>query len=100
MLKWFIYLCYLIPLYVASELPAERSDAIDNEIQVLEERLHQIRIEELRKEVRGQDEMMDEWDAYAKDLQSIRKLEKEEEKLKIKIKELKNRKVELEKSKL
>lgn len=100
--KWILYFCCLLLLWGCSETASSSSQGeltvIEQEIQLLKDRLHRIQIEEMKEEVEAQELMIADWDAYAKELEFIRKLEEEEKQIQFKIQELQERKANLIKS--
>lgn len=95
--KWILYLCCILPFCGWSEQASNvsKSSEIDKEIQVLNQRLDQIQVKEMKEEVESQGLMIADWDAYAKEVELIRKQEEEEKYIQMKIKELEERKAEL-----
>lgn len=65
---------------------------IEEELQALKKRLHQNQLKEMKEEVKGQELMIADWDAYAQELQLIRKQEEEDRYIQMQIQNLEQRK--------
>src|SRR5690242_16346840 len=97
MIKWIFCLLNLLPCsIIAAALPSQSEvQMIDQEIQELNSQLHKNQIERMREEVEGQGLMIADWNAYAEDVQQIRKLEEQDEKIRQKMHKLEGRKAYL-----
>lgn len=95
--KWIFCLLSVLPCYIIAETASSPSElqTIDQEIQLLKSRLHKNQMEEMREDVEGQGLMIADWDAYAKDVQQIRKIENDSEMIREQIKKLEERKAYL-----
>jgi hypothetical protein len=95
--KWIFYLLSLLPFYAIAEASPYQSEVqtIDQEIQSLKSRLHKNQAAEMKKEVEGQGLMIADWNAYAKDIEQIRKLEDQDELIRKQINKLEERKAYL-----
>ncbi len=95
--KWILCLCSLLPFcsWSAASSPSSELEMIEEELQVFKDRLYQHRLKEMKEEVEGQGLMIADWDAYAKELQLIRKQEEEDNQIKQQIKKLEERKAYL-----
>ncbi len=95
---WMLCLCYVFPLVVLNAETLSQQDelkAIEEEIQVLKKRWHQINLKEMKDEVEGQGLMIADWEGYRRELEQIRQLEKEDDQIEQRIKKLEERKIEL-----
>lgn len=95
--KRIICLLSLLPFYAiaaASPLQSELQ-MIDREIESLKSRLQKNETAEMKREVEGQGLMIADWEAYAKDVEQIRKLEEQDEQIRQQIKKLEERKAYL-----
>lgn len=97
MKKWILCLSFFLPFFGWSENVAPESDLtqIEQEIQMLKDRLQQMQIKEISEEVKGQGLMIADWDAYAKEIELIREQDKEEKNIRLKIQQLEERKAHL-----
>ncbi len=97
MKKWILYLSFFLPFFGWSEVLSneKKLTLIEHEMKVLKERLKQIQTQEIEEEVKGQGLMIADWEAYAKELELIRKQENEEKKLRLKIQQLEEQKSNL-----
>ena len=100
--KWIFCLLPILPVMIwATPLDSqEELKAIEKEIQILKDRLHHNRMEEMKGEIEGQGLMISDWSAYAKDLEHIHQLEKKDEEIQQRIRELEERKDHLFQQKL
>lgn len=94
MRKWIAYLCCMLPLSIGAQLPHKEKEleSIDLQIQNLQKKLHSDELQEMKKEMEGQGLMIADWDAYAEEIQWIRKENEEEKKIREEIEALKKRK--------
>lgn len=96
-LQWVLYiftLCFSFPLLGLDELTPQQRELVEIEkkIQTIKERLQEKRLIEIKEEVEGQEFMIADWEAYRRELERIRKEEEEENRIKIEIKLLEQRK--------
>jgi hypothetical protein len=95
--KWMI-LCMLSLLFLdgqATLSPQSELKMVEEEIRALKKRLHQDQLREMKEEVGGQGLMIADWDAYAQELQLVRKQEEEDNHIQMQIQNLELRKAQL-----
>lgn len=95
--KWILCLCCFLPFFSWSETPSVQNEleTVEEEIQALKESLSQERLVETNEEVKGQEEMIADWDAYAQTLERVRKQEEKDRQIQAQIQQLENRKAQL-----
>lgn len=97
MKKWILYVYFILPFFSWSEMPSSQNELqmIEKEIPSLKDRLHQNRLKIMKEEVEGQNDMIADWNAYAKKLEFIRKQEEENQQLQQQINKLEERRKSL-----
>lgn len=97
MKKWIFGLLSFSLVYtvVANSSLQDELNIVNEEIQSLKSSLNNNQTTEMKKEVEGQRFMIADWDAYAKDLEQVHKLEEQDEQIRQQIRKLEDRKVDL-----
>lgn len=95
--QWMISACCLFPIFGYSNHfpPNTELESIEQRIQILQERLQQSQLIEIKEDVEAQRFMIANWEAYSQEIQELRQLENEEEQIQLQIKELEQRKAQL-----
>ncbi len=93
--KWILCIFSLLPFNGQATSTQSELKMVEEEMHVLKKHLHQNQLKEMNEEVEGQGLMIADWDAYARQLEFIRKQEEEDRKIQMQIQYLEQRKAEL-----
>ncbi len=95
--KWMFWIYCFLPFYGWSEMTSSSTELnrIEKDIQVLKDRLHQEQLKEVKEEVKGQELMIADWNAYAQELELIHRQQEENKQIQIQIQKLEERKAYL-----
>ena len=90
--------CFLFPWMAWSEVPSPSQKdvkVLEQKIGELQARLENLRLKEMDQDVQGQGLMIDDWEAYRKDVEQVRQSEQEENQIQREIEKLKQQKEQL-----
>lgn len=89
---FFFIFCSLCTL-----LSAQSAEMIDKQIAELQEQLNKSELQEMKKNVQGENYFIADWDKYGEQLKKIKQLEEEEDQIRKQIKDLEAKKAQLAK---
>jgi len=100
--KLILYLLCLLPFYMMADPSSAQTElkVIEEKIQALKNLLQENQTTEMDEEVRGQGLMIADWDAYAKDLQKVDKVEERDRVIRLDIQKLEERRSSLMKDQI
>jgi hypothetical protein len=98
--KWILCIFCILPFQGWAEQSVSKSEIelIEKQIQELKKRLHENEVKEMKEEVKAQEYVIADWDAYSKEVQHVRKREELEEQIDREIKKLEEQKARLQQS--